>query len=70
MTSLPISSASISSAITASAEETHPEAMFQLVMKTLDNPCIKPYLNKIKGWLYHSQQKHMQSIHSSYYSNQ
>jgi hypothetical protein len=40
MTSLPISSASISSAITASAEETHPEAMFQLVMKTLDSPCI------------------------------
>jgi hypothetical protein len=42
MTSLPISSASIASAITAPTEETHPEAMFQLVMKTLDSPCINP----------------------------
>jgi hypothetical protein len=42
MTPLPIFPASIASAITASVEETHPEEMFQLVMKTLDNPYIKP----------------------------
>jgi hypothetical protein len=42
MTSLPISSDSIASSITTPTEETHPEAMFQLVMRTIDSPCINP----------------------------
>lgn len=42
MTPLAISPTSITSAITAAAEKAHPEATFQLVMKTLDNPCINP----------------------------
>jgi hypothetical protein len=42
MTSLPISFAFIASIIIGPAEKTHPEAMFQLVMKSLDGPCINP----------------------------
>jgi hypothetical protein len=40
MTPLPILFASIASTITASNEEAHPEEMFQLVTKNLDNPFI------------------------------
>jgi len=48
MTPLPISFASIASAITDSTEETHSEEMFQLVMKTLNSPYINPTSIKLK----------------------
>jgi hypothetical protein len=42
MTPMPIYPTHVTSAITASVEKHHPEAMFHLVMKTLDSPCINP----------------------------
>jgi hypothetical protein len=42
MTPLPIFPASFTSAITASAEKSHPKEIFQLVMKNLDSSCINP----------------------------
>jgi hypothetical protein len=46
MASLPVSFASIISAITAPAEKTHPVAIFNQSRKVLNNPYMKLYLNK------------------------
>jgi hypothetical protein len=46
MASLPVTSASIISAITAPAEKNHPVEIFNQSLKVLNNPYMKLYLKK------------------------
>jgi hypothetical protein len=55
MASLPVTYASIISAITAPAEKNHPVAIFNKSWKFLNNPYMKPHLNKsiVGSIIYH-----------------